>query len=226
MPSAADLDRRRLVARNAVGDLDVDADADAEQVAVAGLPPAPLLGSQLVVAGGGEHSVEGPDVVADVVGLPDRRGVRIAERGDQVEPADLGRVASELGGEQVDRPLDRGRRLGAAGAAEGDDRRGVGDDRTGAALDVGDVVHARRHRAGHERPEHRPDLCRGAGSSARCRAGSGSPGRPGSRRSSRRGSAPDRGRGSSSTRCESPPRPPAGRAPSPGGRAAAPPGTA
>ncbi len=87
----------------------------------------------------------------------------IAEGGDQIEAADLGRVAPEFGGEQVDRSFDRGRRLGATGAAEGDDRRRVGDDRAGATLDVGDVVHPRRHRTGHERSEHHPDLRRGAG---------------------------------------------------------------
>jgi hypothetical protein len=122
-----------------------------------------LLGAQLGVAGGGERLVEAALVVADVVGLPDRRGVRLVELGDEVLAADLGGVHADLGGEHVHRPLDGGGGLGAAGAAVGDGGRGVGDDRGGAHLDVGDVVHRRGHRAGHERGEDRAHVGEGAG---------------------------------------------------------------
>ena len=117
-----------------------------------------LLGAQRCVAGSCERLVERALEVADVVGLPDRRGVRFAELGDQVLAAHLGRVHADLGGEHVHRPLGRRRRLRPAGAAVRGDRRGVGDDAGRAALDVGDVVDRRRHRPGHERGEDRADL--------------------------------------------------------------------
>ena len=80
------------------------------------------------------------------------------ELGDQVLAADLDGVHADLGREHVHRPLGRGRCLRPAGAAVGGDRRGVGDDAGRAALDVGDVVHRRRHRPGHERGQDRAHL--------------------------------------------------------------------
>ena len=148
--------------RHAARDLDVDADADAEQLGVAGLSPALLLGSQLGVAGLLEGAVEARLVVAAVVGLPHRRGVRLVELGEQVLASHVDGVDAELGGEQVHRPLGRRRRLRTSGAAVGDDRRGVGGDRDAVRLDVGDVVHGGRHAAREQRAEHRADLAEAA----------------------------------------------------------------
>ena len=53
--------------------------------------------------------------------------------------------------EHVDRALDQRRRLRAAGAAVGADRRRVGDDRVEVEVDLRDVVDA----AGHQPGEHR-----------------------------------------------------------------------
>ncbi len=114
-----------------------------------------LLGAQVGVAGGFEGLVERGLEVADVVHLADRRGVRFEELGDQVLAADLDRVLADLECEEVHRPFDRSGRLGPTGTAVGGGRRRVGDDRRGADLHVRDVVHTRRHRAGHERGEDR-----------------------------------------------------------------------
>ena len=85
---------------------------------------ASLLGPQLVVAGGGERPLERLGVVADVVDGADAGRVAIGEpSADQVAPPHLGRVHADLGGEEVDRPLDRGRGLGPPGAAVGRRRR-------------------------------------------------------------------------------------------------------
>ena len=77
--------------------------------------------------------VERRVVVADVVLQRDRRLVR--ERRDEVAPADLGRVDLHLARRGLDQPLDDVGRLGAAGAAIGVHRRGVGEHRGHFAVD-------------------------------------------------------------------------------------------
>ena len=149
-----------VVARrwDTAGDLDVHAHADAELLVVTRLPTLGLLGAEFGVTGRVERLVERGFVVADVVGLADRGGVRLEELRDQVDPPHLGGVHADLGGEEVHASFDRRGGLGAPGATVGDDRRGVRDDRRGAHLDVRDGVHPRRHRPGHERREDRADL--------------------------------------------------------------------
>ena len=140
------------------GDLDIDADTDAELLAGATCPPRCLLGSQRRIVRSGEHLVERPFEVADVVGLADHGGVRLGELGDQVLPSQLDRIHAELGGEHVHQPLRCRGRLGSSGSAVRSDRCRVGDDARGSALDVGDVVDRRRHRSGHEWSQDGADL--------------------------------------------------------------------
>ena len=102
---------------DAAGDLDVHADADAEQLGVARLAAACLLGAEVGVAGGFERLVERAFVVADVVGLTDRGRVRFEELRDQVDAAHLGGIHADLGGEHVHRPLGRGGGLGSTGTS-------------------------------------------------------------------------------------------------------------
>src|SRR4029077_17309434 len=120
------LDLRVVTRRwDAAGDLDVHAHADAELLVVAGGSAGGLLGAEVAVPGRVERFVERGFVVADVVGLADRRGVRLEELRDRVHPAHLGGVHADLGGEDVYAALDRGGRLWASGAAVGHDRSGV-----------------------------------------------------------------------------------------------------
>ena len=161
---AAGIDRHRAVIVNdqaggfpAVriggGDLHVARHADAKLKHVAALAAARLLGPQLGVARARQDLVESRHVLAGVVGGAGRRGVGELVGRDQVDPADLRRVHADLGGEQVHRPLDRGRGLWPAGAAVGGDRRRVGHHDLVGGLHVTDVVRAGGHQAGEERQE-------------------------------------------------------------------------
>jgi hypothetical protein len=75
--------------------------------------------------------------------------------------AHVGRVHPDLGGEHVDRPLDRCRRLGTARAPVGTGRVGVGEHRPHGRLDLGDLVCAGRHHPG-QRGEPAAELGIGA----------------------------------------------------------------
>ncbi len=97
-------------------------------------------------------------VVAAVVEQPGGVEERELLGPHRVAAPDLDRIEAEVVGEQVDRPLDQGRCLGPAGAAVGDQRRGVGDDRSRGPGDRGDPVRARRHHRRvprHDRADHR-----------------------------------------------------------------------
>ena len=89
---------------------------------LAGLDAAPLLGARRVDVGDPQRLLERELVVADVVGLAGQGLVGERVLGDQVAAPDLLGQDAELLGGQVDDPLDRGGRLGPAGAAEGADR--------------------------------------------------------------------------------------------------------
>ena len=129
VPSARTSTEPNSLPRDAVRDLDVGRQPDARAGARApdsrrrAAPPAAR------VAGRGQHPVERPLVVAEVVGGAGGGGEREPVLPDQVLAAHLGRVHADLGGEHVHHPLDRRRRLGAAGAPVGDGRRGVGGHR-------------------------------------------------------------------------------------------------
>jgi hypothetical protein len=154
-----DLDLRGFAHRvDATGDLDVDADTDAQQLLVAGLAAAGLLGAEIGIPGGVERLVERTFEVADVVDVPDRRGVRLHELGDQVHAAHLCRVLADLGGEEVHRPFGSGGGLGSTGAPVRDGGCGVGEHGRGTALDVGDVVDGGDHRPGHREGEDTTDV--------------------------------------------------------------------
>ena len=88
--------------------------------------------------------------------------MRLHELCDQVHAANLGWIFADLEGEHVHRSLDRRCCLRATSAAVCGGRCGVRDDRRGAAFDVGDVVHARRHGSGEERREDRAHTNEGA----------------------------------------------------------------
>ena len=119
-----------------------------------------LLGAQVVVAGVLEREVEGVLVVAGVVLHAGRGVVREGLVRHVIAPADLRRIEAGLGGEDVHRALDRLDRLRAAGAAVGDDRRRVRDDRGSGDLDPRDRVRADRAPV----REHRQDRAdRGVG---------------------------------------------------------------
>ena len=62
---------------------------------------------------------------------------------DQILAPQLDAVEAELGGGDVDQPLDRVRHLGPAGAAIGLRRHGVGEHRAGAQRRGRNVVGAR-----------------------------------------------------------------------------------
>ena len=87
-----DPDAAELLAAEA-GDLDVRRDADAEQLLLAGLDPAGLLGAQRVHVGHPQRLLQRGLVVADVVGQPGAGLVGERVLGDQVAAPDL------LGGE-------------------------------------------------------------------------------------------------------------------------------
>jgi hypothetical protein len=152
-----DLDRPVLAQRpSAVGDLDVGRQADAQLPGPACRSAPLLLGPQAAVVRGLEDEIQGPLVVADVVGRADRCGEGKGVPRDEVAPPDLGGVHPDLGGEQVHGPLDGGAGFGPARAPIGHHRSGVGHDRGRVELDLRDVVHARRHDPGHVR-QHRAD---------------------------------------------------------------------
>ena len=146
-----DLDGAVLTLGDAVGDLDVARQADAELTVPAGGAALPLVGPQLVVAGHLEGEVEGSLVVAAVVVGPGRGRVGEGVGSDEVLPPDLCRIHADLGGVAVEDALEGRRRFRPPGAPVGNRRHGVGDDGVAVALGPGDVVDARRHRAGHER---------------------------------------------------------------------------
>ena len=145
------------------------------------LAAAPLLGAQLVVAGRAERQVERALVVAGVVVRMGHGRVRERVLRDEVPPPDLGRIHADLGREQVDRTLDRLRRLGPAGAAEGRDRRRVRHHRAALELDPRDRVDAARHQRRQVRQERAERRVR-AGVLQRRRAGRRAPCRRASRR--------------------------------------------
>src|SRR5499427_384910 len=113
---------RAALLHSRAGDLHVAGDADAELDHVAGRAPFGLLLAQIVVAGRRQRLVQRRRVVAAVVHGPERGRVRLGELRQQVLAADIGRVHADLGGEQVDGPLDRRGGLGPARAAVGADR--------------------------------------------------------------------------------------------------------
>ena len=144
-----DLDAAELAARpQAAGDLDIAGHADAEHPGLAGRPPPGLLGAQVVVPRRRQHPVERPGVVAAVVGRARRRRARLGERRQQVAAPHLDRVEADLGGEQVDGPLDGRGRLGTPGASVRPDRRRGGQRHAGVGRHGGDGVGAGRHRPG------------------------------------------------------------------------------
>ena len=123
-----------------------------------------LPGPQGRIVHRGQRLVQRGVVVARVVLPAERRGVGEPVLGDEVPPAQLGRVHVELAREHVDHALDEVRRLGdPEGAAVGDTARGlVGVDAVHLDISAGDVVRAgadveeagrelRRVRAGVER---------------------------------------------------------------------------
>ena len=121
-------------------------------------PPRPggagLLGPQLVVAGGARGPGRAPRRSRRCrSSVPVRVVYGKASGGSTLRRRTLGRVHADLGREQVDGPLERGRRLGPAGAAVGDQGRGGGDDRGRREPDVLQVVDAARHHAGHPRQQ-------------------------------------------------------------------------
>src|SRR5690606_33595322 len=129
-----------LAASPAAGDLDVHRQPDAEHLRVAALAPGGLLGAQLLVPGRLEDAVERAPVVAGVVLGAGGGGERELVGRHEVRAADLGGVHADLGGEEVDRPLDGGRGLGPTRTAVGGGGGGVGDDRPRAELGVVEVV--------------------------------------------------------------------------------------
>jgi hypothetical protein len=120
-----------LGAGHAGGTVHEGGEAHAEQAGLVRRPPAGLLGPQLVVADRLEREVQRRQVVTAVVTHARVAVVRKVVGTQQVVPPDLDRIVAELGGEQVDRPLDDGRGLGPPGAAVGDDGRRVGHERAG-----------------------------------------------------------------------------------------------
>ena len=143
------------LARGAVGggDFHVRGQAEAEQLGLAGLDAALLLGAQLVVAGRIEYLVERRLVVAGVVRRARLGNERELLRLDEVQLAHHDRVQARLGGVPVDDPLDRRGSLRPASAAVSGDRRAVGDDRLVRGLHGRDVVHAGCHQVGEHRQE-------------------------------------------------------------------------
>ncbi len=93
------------------------------------------------VLGAGEQRVE----VAGVVNLSGRRRVGHRLRLDEVAAADHVRRDIELARRGIDQPLDQIRRFGAARAAIGIDRHGVGVGRAQPNERSRDVIDAGRH---------------------------------------------------------------------------------
>ena len=128
-----------------------DADAHLQRPAVG--PPPGLLGPQFVVAGRLEDQIQAGLVVAAVVLGANAGGDRKVLRLEEVTTPQLDRIHADLSGEELHGTLHRQRGLGATRPPVCLSGRGVGYDRTGPRLDVGDVVDADRHRKGEHRQE-------------------------------------------------------------------------
>jgi hypothetical protein len=147
------LDRAVLLEQPACRDLDVGGDADAELPDVAAIAPSGLLASQLVVPGDAHRLVEGLGVLPHVVvGAGDGRERELVG-GQEVLPADLDRIDVELVGGHVEDALEEGGGLGTARTAVGAGGGRVRGRAHRVELDLGDAVHALRHRAGEEGQE-------------------------------------------------------------------------
>ena len=120
-----------------------------------------LLGAQLLVARQLQGLLERGAIVPRVVRRPRGRLVRKGVRGDQVAPPQLGRVEVQLRRQQVDRPLDQGRRLRSPGSAVGAGGCGVGDHAPHAGTGPLEPVRSRQRRARHR--ERRDAGVRGMG---------------------------------------------------------------
>ena len=144
VPAAGDVvERGEHLRRREAAHLDVRREPDAELHPVAALATRLLLRAEGLVADDLERAVQPADEVAGVELEPRRDRVRLVERRDVVEPPDLRRVLADAMRERVHRPLDRVRRLRAAGAAVRVGRRLV-REHAGAlervALDVVDAA--------------------------------------------------------------------------------------
>ena len=134
--------------RPGADDLGEERDSDPHQgaglAALERLATSLLLGPQGRVVHRGQRLVQRGVVVARVVLPAERRGVGEPVLGDEVPPAQFGRVHVELAREHVDHALDEVRRLGdPEGAAVGDAARGlVGVDAVHLDVGAGDVVRA------------------------------------------------------------------------------------
>ena len=112
------------------------------------LPPARLLSPQLVVPGRLQGQLEGTGILAAVhVGAGGRGEGKVGGR-EQIAPPQLGGVDPQLACGQVDDPLQRHGRFGAASPPEGPHRRGVGDCGGRLVVDGGNAVGPRRHQHG------------------------------------------------------------------------------
>src|SRR5262249_41440568 len=130
LAGGADPGRRRDAA-----DLDVAREADPEVAAP--LSRRRLLATESLVVDELERAVERALVLAAVVGEAgeDAGVVREGVRLDEVLPPHVDRVEPELAGHEVDRPLDRVRRLRPPGAAVGVDHARVRVDAEDLAVD-------------------------------------------------------------------------------------------
>ena len=124
-------------------DLDVHRQAQPDQPAVGarGVP----FGPELLPAGLLQRAVEGLAVVARVVHRPGLRGVGKLLRPDEVLPAQLGRIHSQLAGEHVDGPLQEVDPFRPARATIGVRRGLVGEHLRERRADRRDGVVAARH---------------------------------------------------------------------------------
>ena len=128
--------------------LDVASHADPEEPAVPAGPPRLLLGPEAGVARDVERLPERPVVLARVVGLAGGSLVGEGVGGDEVLPTDLFRREPELGGHEVDQPLEVIAGLRAAGAAVGGHRGRVGEDTRHAEVHVAHAVDPDSHHQG------------------------------------------------------------------------------
>ena len=101
-----------------------------------------------------DHPVEGGLIIAGVIHQPGRRLIGELVGGQEVLPAHLERVKPQLAAHLVDHTLQRIGRLGAARAAIGVNRGGVGEDRFHVHIDVRHLIRARHQRAVQKRRRH------------------------------------------------------------------------